>query len=58
MWLALKEHAPVMLFGGVILGAVLAPIAYILTYLSWGWLQQWNHRRKEPVLPFNDKDVS
>jgi uncharacterized protein len=54
MWLALREHAPVMLFGGVILGAVLAPIAYILTYLSWGWLHQWNHERREPVLPLKD----
>jgi uncharacterized protein len=52
MWLALKEHAPVMLFGGVVLGAILAPIFYVATYLSWGWLEQWNHRRKEPVLPF------
>lgn len=51
MWLALKEHAPVMLFGGVVLGALLAPISYILTYFSWGWLEQWNQRRKEPMLP-------
>ncbi|MCA1962646.1 MAG: DUF2062 domain-containing protein [Prosthecobacter sp.] len=55
MWMALKEHAPVMLFGGVVLGAVLAPIAYALTYLSWGWLQHWNRDRHEPRLPLRQE---
>jgi uncharacterized protein (DUF2062 family) len=58
MWLALREHAPVMLFGGVILGAALAPAAYIFTYLGWGWLERWNHNRHEPKLPFPDTDPS
>lgn len=56
MWLALKEHAPVMLFGGVVLGAILAPVAYALTYLGWGWLQRWNRNRHEPRLPLVDAD--
>jgi uncharacterized protein (DUF2062 family) len=54
LWLALKEHAPVMLFGGVVLGAFLAPASYILSYLSWGWLEQWNQRRRQPVLPLGN----
>jgi uncharacterized protein (DUF2062 family) len=58
MWLALKEHAPVMLFGGVVLGAVLAPISYALSYFSWGWLEHWRERRREPVLPLKNSDGS
>jgi uncharacterized protein (DUF2062 family) len=54
MWLALKEHAPVMLFGGVILGGLLAPLSYVASYFSWGWLEHWNRERKQPVLPLND----
>ena len=54
MWLALKEHAPVMLFGGVILGGVLAPLSYVASYFSWGWLEHWNRERKQPVLPLDD----
>jgi uncharacterized protein (DUF2062 family) len=54
LWLALKEHAPVMLFGGVVLGAFLAPASYVLSYLSWGWLEQWNQRRRQPVLPLGN----
>ncbi len=54
MWLALKEHAPVMLFGGVVLGAVLVPVSYVLTYLTWGALEHWNKFRKQPVLPLED----
>jgi len=51
MWLALKEHAPVMLFGGVVLGAILAPISYVLSYVIWGAIDHWNRFRKQPVLP-------
>ncbi|TDU68135.1 hypothetical protein EI77_03252 [Prosthecobacter fusiformis] len=54
MWLALREHAPVMLFGGVILGAVLVPVSYVLTYLIWGAIDQWNKYRKQPTLPLKD----
>lgn len=45
-WLALKEHAPVMLFGGVILGAVLAPLAYMVAWFSWNSFHRWNDERK------------
>ncbi len=55
LWLALKEHAPVMLFGGVVLGAFLAPASYILSYLSWGWFEQWSQRRRQPVLPLENE---
>jgi uncharacterized protein (DUF2062 family) len=34
-WLVLKEHAPVMLVGGVILGAVGALAGYIATWGAW-----------------------
>lgn len=54
MWLALKEHAPVMLFGGVILGGLLAPLSYVASYFSWGWLEHWNRERKQPGLPLDD----
>jgi uncharacterized protein (DUF2062 family) len=47
MWLALREHAPVMLFGGVVIGAISAPIAYIATYLSWSFLGNWNEKRHQ-----------
>lgn len=42
LWLAMKEHLPVLLFGGLVLGSLLAPVSYVLTYLSWGEV----HRRK------------
>lgn len=51
MWLGLREHAPVMLFGGLILGALVAPVSYALTYVSWGGVQHWNQRRRQPALP-------
>lgn len=56
MWLALREHAPVMLFGGVVLGAVLTPISYAASYVTWGWLEHWRDRRKEPELPLKSGD--
>jgi uncharacterized protein (DUF2062 family) len=31
----LKEHAPVMLMGGIILGAAVALISYIATWGGW-----------------------
>lgn len=34
-WIVLKEHAPVMLVGGIILGAVVALISYIATWSCW-----------------------
>jgi len=53
MWMALREHAPVMLFGGVVLGAVLTPISYAVSYITWGWLEHWRDKRKEPEPPLN-----
>ncbi len=51
MWLALREHAPVMLFGGVVLGAILVPVSYVLTWAVWGAIDQWNKYRRQPDLP-------
>ena len=34
-WIVLKEHAPVMLMGGIILGAAVALISYIATWGGW-----------------------
>ncbi len=34
-WIVLKEHAPVMLMGGIILGALAALISYIITWGGW-----------------------
>ena len=34
-WMVLKEHAPVMLVGGIILGALLALVSYIATWGTW-----------------------
>jgi uncharacterized protein (DUF2062 family) len=56
MWLALREHAPVMLFGGVILGAALTPISYVLTYGIWGAVDRWNKYRRQPTLPLEKAD--
>ena len=55
-WLALREHAPVMLIGGVILGALVAPISYIATYLTWGAVQHWRQWRRQPVLPLDSSE--
>lgn len=46
MWLAMKEHAPVMLFGGVVLGGILTPLSYACTYLLWNSLERWTRHRK------------
>ena len=34
-WIVLKEHAPVMLMGGIILGAVVSLVSYIATWSCW-----------------------
>ncbi len=34
-WVVLKEHAPVMLVGGIILGAIVALVSYIATWSVW-----------------------
>jgi uncharacterized protein len=48
MWLTLKEHTPVMLFGGLILGGLLAVIGYVVTFISWRGIKNWTrHRRAE-----------
>jgi uncharacterized protein len=54
-WMALKEHAPVMLFGGVVLGALLAPISYMMTYVCWGYSERWSQLRKSPRLPLAEE---
>ncbi len=46
-WLTLKEHAPVMLFGGLLLGGALAPLGYAVAFASWSGLQSWRRRRRE-----------
>ncbi len=38
LWLALREHAPVMFFGGLVLGGILAVVSYITTWLGWAYL--------------------
>jgi uncharacterized protein (DUF2062 family) len=45
-WLALKEHAPVMLFGGLLLGGALAPVGYAISYAGWSRLEAWAQRRR------------
>ncbi len=34
-WVVLKEHAPVMLIGGIVLGAICALVSYIATWGVW-----------------------
>lgn len=34
-WLVLKEHAPVMLIGGILLGAIVSVLSYVITWSSW-----------------------
>jgi uncharacterized protein (DUF2062 family) len=34
-WIVLKEHAPVVLIGGIILGAIVAPISYLTSWGCW-----------------------
>lgn len=45
------QFAKAMFLGGVFFGAALAPVSYILTYISWGALDHWNRFRKQPTLP-------
>lgn len=53
-WLAFKEHAPVMLFGGLVVGALLAPISYVTSFVTWRMVQKWNKARVEPSLPLSE----
>ena len=46
--------AKAMFLGGVCIGGALAPIGYILSYITWGALERWNRYRKAPLLPLND----
>lgn len=57
LWLALKEHAPIMLFGGVILGAILAPLSYVLSFVTWRSVQNWSKSRLQPKLPLAEGEV-
>jgi len=34
-WVVLKEHAPVMLVGGILLGALVSLVSYIATWSTW-----------------------
>lgn len=34
-WMVLREHAPVMLFGGIVLGAVFAVLGYLGAWSAW-----------------------
>lgn len=34
-WMVLKEHAPVMLIGGIVLGAVFAVLGYVGAWSAW-----------------------
>ncbi len=34
-WIVLKEHAPVVLVGGIILGALAAPLSYLASWFTW-----------------------
>ena len=34
-WLVLKEHAPVMLIGGLVLGAICSAVSYVATWGVW-----------------------
>lgn len=34
-WIVLKEHAPVVLVGGIILGALAAPLSYAASWFTW-----------------------
>ncbi|MDB6004704.1 MAG: hypothetical protein JWR15_1691 [Prosthecobacter sp.] len=34
-WIVLKEHAPVVLVGGIILGALAAPVSYLASWFTW-----------------------
>ncbi|MCX6856785.1 MAG: DUF2062 domain-containing protein [Verrucomicrobia bacterium] len=46
--------AKAMFLGGVCIGGALAPIGYILSYVTWGTVERWNRYRKAPLLPLND----
>ncbi len=45
------QFAKAMFLGGVFVGGALAPLGYIISYISWGALDHWNKFRKQPVLP-------
>jgi uncharacterized protein (DUF2062 family) len=53
MWLALREHAPVMLIGGLVLGALVAPVSYAISYLTWSGIHHWRVSRRQPALPLD-----
>ena len=51
LWMALREHAPVMLFGGVVLGALLAPLIYMAFFFGWGFVVRRSQARRQLTLP-------
>ncbi len=47
-WMVLKEHAPVMLVGGVILGALVALVSYGATWGAWEITTRLERSKKAP----------
>lgn len=51
VWIVMKEHAPVMLAGGVILGAACALVGYVITWFSWSLISRADPVKKAAVPP-------
>ncbi|MBL9131545.1 MAG: DUF2062 domain-containing protein [Verrucomicrobiaceae bacterium] len=49
-WMVLKEHAPVMLIGGIVLGAISAAVAYVATWGTWEVAHRMEVARKARAL--------
>lgn len=49
-WMVLKEHAPVMLVGGVIVGAVSALVSYVATWGVWEITSRIEQAKKQREL--------
>ena len=49
-WLVLKEHAPVMLVGGVIVGAISALVSYVATWGAWEITSRLEQAKKQRKL--------
>lgn len=49
-WMVLKEHAPVMLVGGVIVGAVSALVSYVSTWGVWEITTRLEQAKKQREL--------
>ncbi|HEY1048554.1 MAG TPA: DUF2062 domain-containing protein, partial [Prosthecobacter sp.] len=49
-WMVLKEHAPVMLVGGVIVGAVCSLVSYVSTWGVWEITSRLERAKKQREL--------